>query len=151
MILSVLSSSIDLITVVSVSERYLGLNSTGNYEGWTSTSTLSMSWWLSLPMIAETKRLVLVGEVIYLKWASGVWMFHSLGGSFSSSTWMALKGLIFLLRLGGSNLGPQIMQELALCPILRRNLQLLFYIISHQRWYSISTATYWRSPNDIEE
>ena len=64
-----------------------------------------------------------------LKWASGGWMFHSLGVSVGLSTWKALNWSIFILRLGGRNLGTRMIQASALCPILPHHLQIIFCLI----------------------
>ena len=77
--------------------------STGNTEFWTFTSPLSISWWLSIPIIAETTGLVLGGEVLDLNWASVIWLFHSIVGSFGSSPWRELDLLLFLKILGESS------------------------------------------------
>ena len=133
---SISSSSIDLIGVVYWSITDSELNYTGNSEGWTSTSPLSMAWWLSLPMKAGTVGLVLGVGVLDLKWSAGGWLFRSLGCSFSYSPPGALNLFIFLLRLGGRNSGPRIMQESVLCPILPHNYQILFYLMCR----SVSTG-----------
>ena len=65
------------------------------------------------PMIAETKGLVWGEEILYLKWAGGGWLFHYLGGSVGESPWRALNWLIFILILGGINLGLWMMQASA--------------------------------------
>ena len=65
---------------MSGSGTYSELDSAENSEGWTSTSPLSMAWWLSITMKAETTGLVLGGEVLDLKWSDGGWMFYTLGG-----------------------------------------------------------------------
>ena len=119
--------------MVSGSGTYLYLFLTGNSKGWTSTSPLSMSWWLSIPVIAETTGLFLGGEFLDLKWADGDWLFHSLGGSVSSSPWRALNWLFFLLRLFGRNLGPRIMKASSLCPIIPHHCQISFCIM--RRYY----------------
>ena len=111
---SISSSSIDLIRVVYGSGKYSDLDSTG----WTLTLKLSMAWWLSLPIIAETTGLVLGGHVLDFKWSAGGWMFHSIGGSFGYSPQRALNWLIFILILGWRNLGPHMMQASELCPTL---------------------------------
>ena len=90
------------------------------------------------PQDSWTKGRVLGGEVLDLKGSAGGWMFHYPGGSFGSSPWSELKLLIFLIRLGGRNLGTRMMQASDLCPILTQNFQILFYIMQ------ISTTTGWR-------
>ena len=94
-----------------------------------SISLLSMEWWLSLPIIAETTGLFFGGEVLYLKWSSVGWIFHSLGSSVGSSQQRTESWFIFLLIIGGRNLGPRRMQKPAWCPILAKLLQILFYRI----------------------
>ena len=123
---------------MSGSGNDLELDSTRNYEVVILTSPLSMAWWLSIPMIADITGLVLEGEVLDLKWADGVWLFHSISGSFGSSPWSALNLFIFILRLGGRNIGPHMIQGSYLCPILPHNSQILFCLV---RRYSI---TEWR-------
>ena len=135
---SISSSSIDLVRVVSGYGTDSELDSTGNSEVGTLTPPLSMTWWFSLPMISETKGLVLEGEVLDLKWASGGWLFHYIGGSYGSSPWSLLNWFIFILIIGGRNFGPRTMQASALCPILPQHLQILFCLV---RW---STMTIWR-------
>ena len=87
-----------------------------------------MELWFSLTMIAETTGLVLGGRLRYLKWTSGGWLFHYLGGSVGSSQWSELNWLIFILRMGGRKLLPRMIHESALCPILPHNLQIIFCI-----------------------
>ena len=115
------SSLIDFIRVVSGSGTYSELYSTGKSKGWTSTSPLSMSWWLSIPIIAETAGIVLGGYVLDLKWAAGCWPFHSLGDPVGSSSWRALNWITFILRICGRNLGPRMMQASHLFTILPQN------------------------------
>ena len=133
---SISSSSIDLMIVSSGSWTDSELNSTKTFEGWISISPLSMSWWLSLPMIAETTELVF--GVLELKWAAGSWLFYYIGGLFGPSPWWALNWFICLLRLGRSNLGPQMIQALDLCPILPQHSQILFCLM----WRA--SITVWR-------
>ena len=90
-------------------------DSNGYSEGLTLESTLSMELWFSLQIIAENTGLLLGGDVLDLKWAAGGWLFNCLGGSGGSSPWWALNLFVFILILGGSNLGPYMMQESALC------------------------------------
>ena len=85
-----------------------------------------MAQWLSFPMISETTGLVLEGEDLDLRWASGGWLFHSLGDCFGSSPCSALNWLIFLLIIVGRNFGPRMMHASALCPIFLQNSQILF-------------------------
>ena len=118
-----------LIGVVSGSGTDSELNSTGNYEWWISTLPLSMSWWSSLPMIAKTIEMVLGGDVLYLKWAAGGWLFQSLGGSFGSSPLSVLNWFIFIIIIGGRRLCPRMMQAPALCPILSQHSKKIFCII----------------------
>ena len=53
-------------------------------------------------------------------------MFHLLGVLVGSSPLRALNLSIFLIRLGGGNLGPRVMQASALCPVLPQNSQIVF-------------------------
>ena len=100
-----------------------------NSEWWTSKSPLSMVRWLSLLTTAETTRLVLGGHVMYLKWSGVCWMFQYLGGSVGSSPWRALHWFIFLLILGGRNIGPWIMQASDLCTIFPQHSQIIFCLM----------------------
>ena len=65
-------------------------------------------------------------------------MFHSIGGSVGSSTLRALNWFIFFLRLGGRNLGPWMVQEYALFPILPQHLQIIFCLMQR------AEITIWR-------
>ena len=56
-------------------------------------------------------------------------MFHSLGGSVSSSPWRSLNWFVFLMILGGRNLVPQMMQASAVCPIPPQNSQIILCIM----------------------
>ena len=87
-----------------------------------------MELWFLL-MIAVTTGLVFGGEVPYFKWAAGGWLLHHLGDSFGSSPWMTLNLFIFLLRLGGRNFGPRMMQAWALCPILPQHSKIIFCFV----------------------
>ena len=89
-------------------------------------------------MIAEITGLVLEGEELNLKRASGGWLLHYLGGSFGLSPWSELKRLIFLLRFGGRNFGPRMMHASALCPILPQHSQINFCLMQR------SAITGWR-------
>ena len=122
-------SSVDLIGVVSGSGTYSELNLTVKFAVWTLTSPSSMACWLITPMISETTGLVLEWEVLYLKWAAGGWMLHSLGSSFGSSPWRALNWFVFLIRIGGRDFGPRMMQASALRPILPQHLQIVFCLV----------------------
>ena len=114
---------------MSISGTDPELNSIGNSEGWTSTSPLSIAWWLRLPIRDETTGLVFEGEVLDLRWTYVGWLIHSLGGSFGLSLWRAFEWFVFLPIFGGSNFGPQMMQESALCPIFPHHSQILFCLV----------------------
>ena len=107
-------------------------------EGWTSTSPLSMAWWLSIPIISETTGLVLGVDILNLNWSYGVLLLQYIVGSFGSSPWRALNWFIFLIKHGGSNLGPQMIQSSSLCPILPQHSQILLCMMQ------ISAITVWR-------
>ena len=83
------------------------LDSNGNYEWWNSTSLLWRAWWLSIHMIAKTTGLFWGGDVLYLKWDPGCWLFRYLGVSVGSLPWRFLNWFVFLLRLFGRKLRPQ--------------------------------------------
>ena len=52
------------------------------------------------------------------------WMFQPLGISVGSLTLSVFNWFIFLLRIGGSNLGPRVMQASSSCPILPQHQQI---------------------------
>ena len=56
-------------------------------------------------------------------------MFYSLGVAVGSSSLIQLNWFIFLIILGGSKLGQQIIQASALCPILPQHLQTVFCLM----------------------
>ena len=62
-------------------------------------------------MISETTELVLVGDVWGSKWTYVGFMFHSLGISAGLSPRWSLNWFIFILRLGGRNLGTRMMHS----------------------------------------
>ena len=64
-------------------------------------------------------------------------MFHYLDGSFGYLPWSSLNLFIFLIRHGGRNLGPWMMQASSMCPILPNHSQVLFYIM---RGYAITVC-----------
>ena len=80
-------------------------------------------------MIAEITGLVLEGEELNLKRASGGWLLHYLGGSFGLSPWSEVKSLIFLLIFGGRNFGPRMMHASDFCTILPHHSQIIFCLV----------------------
>ena len=61
---------------------------------------------IKYPHDSWNHRIFWGGEVLDLKWAYVGCLFRYLGGSVGSSPWRALNLFIFLIILGGANLGP---------------------------------------------
>ena len=77
-------------------------------------------------MMAETYVFSFGSELWYLKLTSGGWLLHSCGGSFGSSPWNSLNCLIFCLSIIGRKLGPRMIHEYALWPIIPQYSQIIF-------------------------
>ena len=71
---------------------------------WNLNITIIYGIMNNFPLIAEITGLSLEGDVLNLNWDAGVWLLHSLGGSFGSSQWSVLNWFIFLQRIGGTKI-----------------------------------------------
>ena len=100
--------------------------------------TINNGMVIKYPLDRWNRRTLLGGEVLDLKWASVYWLLHPLDVSVGSSSFRTLDWFIFIIILGGSNLGPWMIQASSLCTILPQHSQIIFCLM---RRYSI---TGWR-------